>query len=110
MKESESMQIIACEDVYSVEEIKKRLEPVFRARHIRKAILFGSYAQNQADRKSDVDILVDSGLRGLKFFGLVADMQAALEKEADVLDIHYVKENSPVDEEIARTGVTIYER
>ena len=101
--------VIDREEVYSVEEIKKRLEPVFRARHVKKAILFGSYAQNRADRKSDVDILVDSGLRGLKFFGLVADVQSVLEKEVDVLDVHYVKKESPVGEKISRTGVTIYE-
>ena len=46
--------IVDREEVYSIEEIKQRLEPVFRARHVRKAILFGSYAQNQADRKSDM--------------------------------------------------------
>jgi len=97
------------EEIYSIEEIKKRLAPVFRARHVKKAILFGSYAQSRADRKSDVDILVDSGLRGLKFFGLVADVQSALEKEVDVIDIYYLKNNSPADEEITRTGVTIYE-
>ena len=102
--------VIDHEEVYSVEEIKKRLEPVFLARHVKKAILFGSYAQNHADRKSDVDILVDSGLRGLMFFGLVADVQSALEKEVDVLDTHYLKKNSPMNEEIARTGVMIYER
>ena len=97
------------EGVFSIEEIKKRLKPVFYARRVKKAILFGSYAQNCADRKSDVDILVDSGLRGLKFFGLVADVQSALEKEVDVIDIHYLKKDSPADEEITRTGVTIYE-
>jgi len=97
------------EEIYSIEEIKKRLGPVFRARHVKKAILFGSYAQNRADGKSDVDILVDSGLRGLRFFGLVADVQSALEKGVDVIDIYYLKKDSHADEEIARTGVTIYE-
>ena len=105
-----SKTMIDREEVYSIEEIKRRLESVFHARQVKKAILFGSYAQNHANGKSDIDILVDSGLRGLSFFGLVADVQSALEKEVDVLDIHYLKKDSPVDEEIARTGITIYER
>ena len=51
--------------IYDLPEIKRRLEPVFTVSGVKTAILFGSYAQGQATEDSDVDILVDSGLRSL---------------------------------------------
>jgi predicted nucleotidyltransferase len=97
-------------EVYTVDEIKKRIIPVFKENNIKKAVLFGSYASDAAHRKSDIDILVDSGLRGLKFCGFAYDVQTALEKDADIYDVYYLPENSPLADEIARTGMTIYER
>jgi predicted nucleotidyltransferase len=97
------------ETIYTLEEIKKRLEPVFRARNVKKAILFGSYAKNTAHRKSDVDILVDSGLRGLRFCGLAYGVGEALAKVADVYDVYYLDKGSPMGIEISQTGVAIYE-
>ena len=94
--------------VYKFDEIKSRLAPVFDANGVRSAVLFGSYAKNSATEKSDVDLLVDSGLKGLKFFGLVEYIREALDKEVDVIDVSHVVQNSPVDNEIKRTGIIIY--
>ena len=43
------------------------LRPIFDEYHVRRAVLFGSYAKGCATEKSDVDILVDSGLIGCPF-------------------------------------------
>ena len=51
--------------VYSIREIENILHPVFAGYGVRRAVLFGSYAKGQATPRSDIDILVDSGLRGL---------------------------------------------
>jgi hypothetical protein len=51
---------------------------------------------------------VDSGLRGLAFIGLVALVKDALQKEVDLIDVHYVKKDSKVDAEVQKTGVLIY--
>ena len=95
--------------IYDLPEIKRRLEPIFTENGVKTAILFGSYAQGQATENSDVDILVDSGLRGLDFVGLVEYIREALQKEVDVLDVQYLKPNSPVGQEAVSTGVLIYE-
>ena len=95
-------------DVYDVAEIKERLEPIFRSNRVKKAILFGSYAKGEASPRSDVDILVDSGLRGLDFVGLVEFVREALQKNIEMFDVYYVKKGSKVDREIAETGVPIY--
>ena len=50
--------------IYTVPELQSVLSPIFRANGVRKATLFGSYAKGVATARSDVDLLVDSGLRG----------------------------------------------
>ncbi len=96
------------DNVYSISSIQSLLQPVFKAYNIKKAILFGSYAKGLAVKNSDVDILVDSGLKGLAFFGLLEDVVTALNKNVDMLDTTQVIPDSPVDREIAKSGVLIY--
>jgi len=95
-------------DIYDIAEIKRRLTPVFHQNGVRRAVLFGSYARGEARPNSDVDILVDSGLRGLAFVGLMGYVRDALQKEVDFFDVVYVKPGSRVDREIKDTGVQIY--
>ena len=95
--------------VYSVDELKTLLFPVFRDYQIKRAVLFGSYGKGLATPKSDVDLLVDSGLRGLKFVGLIGDIQHSLQgKDVDVFDITHIEKGSLVEREINQTGVEIY--
>lgn len=98
------------DQIYTIGQIRTILFPIFQEYNIRKAVLFGSYGKGTAIAKSDVDLLVDSGLKGLSFFGLLEDVVTALEKEVDLLDTSQIVPDSEVDKEIARTGVTIYEQ
>ncbi len=97
-------------DIYTVGELTNLLAPVFKNYNINKAVLFGSYSEGLANEKSDVDLLVDSGLRGLRFVGLMEDVRNAVGKETDILDVTHIEENSEVDNEIKKTGVVIYEK
>lgn len=93
----------------SINDIKERIVPVCRKYPIKKALLFGSYARGEAREDSDVDLLVDSNLHGLKFVGFVEELRGALnDKEMDVLDITHIEHNSPIDLEIQKTGIEIY--
>lgn len=96
--------------IYSISTIKSLLKPVFDFYHVKKAILFGSYAKGNASQISDVDILVDSGLKGLAFFGLLEDVVTTLDKNVDMLDKSQIIPNSLVDKEIAKNEVLIYEQ
>ena len=96
--------------VYSMPELKMILSPVFREYGVRRAVLFGSYARGSATEKSDVDLLVDSGLRGLSFFGLLESVCSALGCDVDLIDVTQVEKGSPVAREIDQSGVPIYER
>lgn len=97
-------------DIYTPLQIQSLLQPVFSKYQIKKATLFGSYAKGLAEKQSDIDILVDSGLKGLAFFGLLEDVVTALGKEVDLLDISQLTSDSQVGEEIKRSGVVIYEQ
>ena len=94
--------------VYTLGELKAALDPVFQAYGVRSAVLFGSYAKGCADRSSDVDILVDSGLRGLRFFGLLESVSPALRVPVDLLDVTQIEPDSRIDLEIQNSGVRIY--
>ena len=96
------------ESIYEIAEIKRRLEPVFKENGVKSAILFGSYAKGEASKDSDIDILVDSGLRGLDFVGLIDYIHDALQKNVDVIDKYYIDKNSPIDREVHSTGIYIY--
>ncbi|MBR3741928.1 MAG: nucleotidyltransferase domain-containing protein [Clostridia bacterium] len=97
-------------EVYSIDQLKHVLVPIFQRNNIRKAVLFGSYSKGQATKYSDVDLLVDSGLRGLAFFGLLDDVCESLHCPVDLIDASDVIPDSRVDREIKKTGVVIYER
>ncbi len=95
--------------VYSAQQIQAILNPVFSDYNVKKAVLFGSYAKGLAKEESDVDILVDSGLKGLAFFGLLEDIVTSLGKNVDLLDTSQIVPNSKIENEIAKSGVVIYE-
>ena len=92
----------------NVETIKNMLDPIFKSYNVKKAILFGSYAKGYATDRSDVDIYVESGLHGLKFFGLLEDVVTALGKDVDLIDERQIKKPSKIMDEIQKYGVVIY--
>ena len=94
--------------IYTLADIKRILAPVFSAHQVKSAILFGSYAKNCAVANSDIDILVDSGLKGLAFFGLLEDVVTALDKNVDLLDVRQIQPASEIEREIKNSGVLIY--
>ena len=59
-------------------------------------------------QSSDVDILVDSGLCGLVFYGLLDNVVSALRPPVDLIDTSQIEENSPVEHEINQSGVAIF--
>ncbi|MCD7741489.1 MAG: nucleotidyltransferase domain-containing protein [Ruminococcus sp.] len=96
------------EEIYTIEQIKNLLLPVFENYNVNSATLFGSYAKGLACERSDVDILVDSGLRGIRFFDLLDDVVKALNKPVDLIDVIEVREDSDIAQDIKKTGVVIY--
>ena len=96
--------------IYTVGQLKTLLSPVFLRNDVRKAILFGSYVSGSASSKSDIDLYVDSGLRGLDFFGLLEEVVQVLDKDVDLIEKSDVIAGSLIDKEISSSGVLLYEK
>ena len=94
--------------IYSVADIKMKLQPVFQRYKIKQAVLFGSYAKGNAGSASDIDIMVDSNLKGLAFFGLLEDAVNAMGRTVDLLDKSQIINASAIQKEIETTGIVIY--
>ena len=95
--------------IYAIDDIKTMLQPIFSGYKVKKAVLFGPYVKGLANSKSDIDLLLDSGLKGLSFVGLIEDIRTALDKEVDVFDVSHITPQSRISSEISKDGVTIYE-
>lgn len=105
-------------EISSPQQIKIILNPIFKKHNIRKVILFDSsilfdsyYKENKQSKNDIYDkcILVDSGLKGMAFYGFFEDIVMSLGKDVILLDISQITPNSIVEDEIAKTGVVIYE-
>lgn len=83
----------------------------FQDKPVLKAYLFGSYARGEADRKSDVDILVELDYTqriGMAFFAWHMELEELLKKKVDVVSANGL---SPyIKPYIETEKVVIYER
>lgn len=64
------------------------IQDFFSGKPVLKAYLFGSYSRNEADRVSDIDILVDldySQHIGLGFVQMKLDLEQKLHKKIDLV-------------------------
>jgi len=98
------------EKVYTLEEIKELLYPIFMANAVYKAILFGSYAKGLATNTSDLDIVIDSKgeLLNINFYGLLEEIVQKLNKKIDLFEISEINKNSPIYKNIQEEGVVLY--
>ena len=95
---------------YTINDLSKILTPIFKNYNIGKAIVFGSVAKGTSKTNSDIDILVDSNLKGMKFIGLIEDVKEAVNCEIDMFDITHITPDSSILHEINDTGIVIYEK
>ncbi|MEG1141491.1 MAG: nucleotidyltransferase domain-containing protein [Clostridia bacterium] len=97
--------------IYNIDEIRKKLEVIFKNTLVKKAILFGSYANNSATSNSDIDLVIDTNnkIDALDFYNLLGCIIDNFKKEIDLIEIMEIIPNSKVDKEIKEKGVVVYE-
>lgn len=93
------------------EETINKIRKFFKDKPVIKAYLFGSYARNQHDEKSDIDILVEldySQKVGIEYIRMQIDLEELLNTKVDLVSAgglsKYVKPY------IDKDKVLIYER
>ncbi len=100
------------EKIYTIEEIREMLQEVLKNEPVYQVILFGSYAKKEADKKSDIDLVIDtkSTLKGFALLKLICQIQEKLQKEIDGFEKYEIIADSKIDKEIKETGVVVYEK
>lgn len=89
----------------------KKLHKYFSSKPIKRAFLFGSYARNEANTDSDVDILVEldhSQPIGMKFFVFQEELKNILNLDVDLVSENGVSKH--LKPFINRDKLLIYER
>ena len=85
----------------TIAEIKQVVGELAERYGAERVYLFGSYARGDAREDSDVDLRIDTGkIRGLKFVGLLCDLEDALNCHVDLvstlaLDDEFRREITP---------------
>ena len=88
--------------------LSKKIIPILKKNHVRKAGLFGSYARGEPKKKSDLDIVVDMKGSLLDLVGLKIELEQTLNKKVDILtykSIHPLLRKRILGEEVC-----IYEK
>ena len=94
--------------ILELEDIVKKCTKIFEKYEVSFCYLFGSYAKDKATPVSDVDLLISTTVKGLKYFGMIEEIRTALCKKVDVLDLNQLVQNIDLAEEILRDGIKIY--
>ena len=96
--------------IYTIEQIKSIVNPILKEYGVKYAYLFGSYAKKKASVKSDIDILISNDVKGMKMFGLHADLMDALHKEVDIIRVDDLSKKQEFLDEILLGGIKIYNK
>jgi len=98
--------------ILTISAIQNIVEPIVKNFPVRQVILFGSYARQEANEYSDVDLIVDSGgaLDGISFFTIVGDIAKQLPVKSDVFEMQEIEKFSNFYLAVEREGVIIYDR
>jgi len=94
--------------ILSKEEIVKACNEILKDYPVQYCYLFGSYAKGKASETSDVDLLVSSGITGIRFYELAERLRERLHKKIDLLDLKQLTGNEELLNEILKDGIRIY--
>ena len=91
------------------EEIKEKIISILVKHGIKRILVFGSYARNEATPESDLDLIVDfpEGTSLLDHVGIEMELSEALNMKIDLLSRNgispYIKDN------VLKEAIVIYE-
>lgn len=91
------------------EEIKEKIISVLVKHGIKRILVFGSYARNEATPKSDLDLIVDfpEGTSLLDHVGIEIELSEALNMKIDLLSRNGI---SPyIKDHMLKEAIVIYE-
>lgn len=93
----------------SRQEIEKLIKSLLSKYHANYAILFGSYAREDADEDSDIDVIVvgGDGFRAKDIFAFGEELRELTKKKVDAFEIREVNKDTEFYRHILREGIRI---
>lgn len=93
----------------SRQEIERCIKILLRKYHADYAVLFGSYAREEADEDSDIDVIVfgGDGFRARDIFAFGEELRELTQKKVDAFEIREIDRDTELYRHILREGVRI---
>ena len=97
------------EQIYSQDEICAAVLPLLKKYRAERAILFGSYARQEADASSDIDLIVVGGKNfdPTDVLCIAEELHTTLKKPVDVFELREINPDSAFYDTIMGEGVQI---
>ncbi len=98
------------EKVYTIEEIKEMIYDILKKYGIEKAYIFGSYARGEANKQSDIDIIIKKGKLKtlLQLSALAYEIEQTLKKQIDIVIEETYTEDIKYDSETIKFAKNIF--
>lgn len=95
--------------VYTRQELQNMICPLVKKYNAADALLFGSYARNEATLDSDIDVIIIGGKHfdRLNIFALAQELYEVSGKNVDVYELSELKVGSPLYNNVMREGVKL---
>ena len=95
--------------VYTLDELRGIIAALLKKYGAAQAILFGSYARQEADSGSDIDLVVigGSGFDPTDVFCIAEDLHRLTGKQVDIYELREINEGTDFYHTILSEGVRI---
>lgn len=94
--------------ILTTEQIRMCCKEILDAYQVEYCYLFGSYAKGKATEQSDVDLLISTKEKGLRFYEIAERLRESLHKKVDLLDMKQLVNNETLIDEMLKEGIKIY--
>ena len=96
-------------NIMTIKEIIYIVKPIADKYNIQEVYLFGSYARDDADENSDIDLLVYGGkdFKLTMIFAFAEELRKQFNKDVDVFEIHEVNQESDFYKNILKERVLV---
>ena len=94
--------------ILTTEQIRMCCKEILDAYQVEYCYLFGSYAKGKATEQSDVDLLISTKEKGLRFYEVSERLRESLHKKVDLLDVKQLVNNETLIDEMLKEGIKIY--
>jgi predicted nucleotidyltransferase len=90
-----------------IERYKKLILPILERYLIKKAAIFGSFAKNNANSNSDVDLLIEPGpgFTLFKMLSLEEEISKTVDRKVDLVEYSAIK--SSIKSEVLASAISI---